>query len=56
MTEIGYENGLARGLQLADDVVERHLRALPKTTDHATFDLLLDIKNEIKEAGKINGS
>lgn len=48
MTEkTSYEVGVEAGLITANSIVMQHLKGLPKTTDHATFDLLLDLSNDI---------
>lgn len=42
-----YETGVEAGLITANAIIMRTLKGLPKTTDHATFDLLLDLSNDI---------
>lgn len=42
-----YNLGAKHGLIIANNFVMDYLKGLPKTTDRATFDLLLDLSNEI---------
>jgi hypothetical protein len=47
MNRKDYEVGVEAGLLAANNLVMKTLKGLPKTTERATFDLLLDLSNDI---------
>lgn len=48
MTEkTDFETGVEAGLITSNSIVMRTLKGLPKTTERATVDLLLDLSNDI---------